>query len=352
MSRISARRLLAAAVAAAAVVGGLAACGDDSTSAAAANASVSKLRLGYFPNVTHATAIAGVEKGLFAKNLAPVRLETKTFNAGPAAVEALNSGAIDATYIGPGPATNAYVRSRGQALVIVSGATSGGAALVVKPTINGPQDLRGKTLATPQLGNTQDIALRHWLAAQGFKTTLEGGGDVKIKPQENAQILDAFAQGIVDGAWVPEPYAARLLGAGGKVLVDERTLWPGGKFVTTHLVVRRDFFDQHRDVVTRLVRGQVEANGWVNAHPAEAQRIVGDLIGRLTGKRLNPEVIAAAWKTLTFTDDPVAGSLRTGAQHAQEAGLLKGEVNLDGIYQLGPLNEVRKAAGKPEVSAS
>jgi NitT/TauT family transport system substrate-binding protein len=134
-------------------------------------------------------------------------------------------------------------------LVIVSGATSGGAALVVKPSITSAEQLRGKTLSTPQVGNTQDIALRHWLKGKGFATTLEGGGDVKIKPQENPQILDTFEQGLIDGAWVPEPWSTRLVQAGGKVLVNERDLWPGGKFVTTHLVVRRAFYDRNPETV-------------------------------------------------------------------------------------------------------
>jgi NitT/TauT family transport system substrate-binding protein len=194
------------------------------------------LRLGYFPNVTHATAIVGVESGIFEDQLGKdVDLELSTFNAGPAAVEALFADALDATYIGPNPAINAFAQSDGEAIRIISGATSGGAFLVVKPEIKNVKGLKGTTLATPQLGNTQDVALRAFLKEKGFETTTDGGGDVSIVPQDNAVTLAAFQAGDIDGAWVPQPWAERLISeGGGKVLVDERDLWPDGQYVTTH----------------------------------------------------------------------------------------------------------------------
>src|SRR5438105_4590870 len=197
------------------------------------------LRLGYFPNVTHASAIAGIEKGIFAHKLGPnVDLKPSIVNAGGAATEALFSGAIDATFIGPSPSINAFVKSKGEAIRIIAGATSGGAALVVKPNINSAADLKGQKVATPQLGNTQDVAARAWLLAQGLKTDLQGGGDVKIAPQDNSQTLDAFKSKLIAGAWVPEPWATRMVKEGnGKVLVDERDLWSGRQFVTTQLIV-------------------------------------------------------------------------------------------------------------------
>ncbi|HEX6596984.1 MAG TPA: ABC transporter substrate-binding protein [Acidimicrobiales bacterium] len=340
-------RVLLAAVA---LVPGAAACGSgDGGGAPSGPEQPTTVRLGYFPNVTHATAIVGVETGIFRQELGPNELAVTTFNAGPAAVEALFSGAIDATYIGPNPAINAFARSDGEAIRIVSGATSGGAALVVKPAIAGPADLRGKKLASPQLGNTQDVALRNWLKQHGLKTDSQGGGDVSILPQENAQTLETFRSGAVDGAWVPEPWATRLVQeGGGKVLVDERTLWPGGRFVTTHLVVRTEFLAKHPDAVRRLVQGQVRANEVVNADAAEAQRIVNDGITKVTGKGIPTEVITAAWANLEFTNDPVASSLTASAGHATDVGLLQ-EVDLDGIYDLGPLNAVLRAANLAEV---
>jgi len=308
------------------------------------------LRLGVYANLTHATALVGLRQGFFATALGPdVVLSTATFSAGPEAVTALLSNSIDATYIGPNPAINAFTQSRGQAVRIVSGTTSGGAALVVKPVITSPIDLRGKRLATPQLGNTQDVALRYWLSRNGLKTTPEGGGDVSVHPQDNAQTLQTFRAGQIAGAWVPEPWATRLvLEGGGKVLVDERDLWPDGLFATTLLVVRTDYLRQHTAVVRRLIDGQIRSNAFVNSQPADAQRIANAAINEITGKPLPDQVVASAWAHLTFTNDPIAGSLRDSAQHASKVGLLPG-VDLRGIFDLSLLNQSLAAQGEPSV---
>ena len=341
---------LALTVAALAGLTGLTGCGDDSSAAPTA-ANPLTLRLGHFPNLTHATAVVGVEKGFFTEKLgSSVKLETKTFNAGPEAIEALLSGAIDATYIGPNPAINAYSQSNGQAVRIVAGAASGGVAFIVKPGITKAEDLKGKTIATPQLGNTQDVALRYWLKQHGLQTTKEGGGDVKIKPQANADAVTAFGSGAIDGAWVPEPFASRLVAQGGVKLIDERDLWPDGLFVITHLLVSKKFLDAHRDVVKNLIKGSVAATEWINANPADAQKVVNEALGRITGKPLDPKLTEAAWSSLKFTDDPIAASLRTGADHAVEVGITK-PVDLKDIYDLTLLNEVLKAAGQGEVKA-
>jgi NitT/TauT family transport system substrate-binding protein len=309
-----------------------------------------ELRLGYFPNVTHATAIVGVERGIFADKLGSgVTLTTQTFNAGGDVVEALFGGGLDASYVGPNPAINAWAQSEGTAIKIVSGATSGGAFLVVSPDITSPDQLAGKKLGSPQLGNTQDVALRAWLKDQGYETDQEGGGDVSILPQANADILTAFSTGALDGAWVPEPWATRMIEeGGGHVLVDERDLWPDGEFVTTQLIVATEFLDAHPDVVKRLIEGQVAANAYVNDNPDEAQQAVGAAIGALTGAELDPAILAAAWANLTFTNDPVASSLAESAAHAVAVGLLE-PVDLDGIYDLGLLNQVLTAQGMDEV---
>jgi sulfonate transport system substrate-binding protein len=310
------------------------------------------LRLGYFPNVTHASALVGVEGGIFKEKLGTnVQLETSTFNAGPQAVEALNSGALDATYIGPNPAINAFAQSGGEAIRIISGATSGGAFLVVKPTIKNAKDLKGKQVASPQLGNTQDVALRTWLKKKGLKTDTAGGGDVSILPQENAQTVDLFKQGQLDGAWVPEPWATRLVQeGGGKVLVDESTLWPKGQYVTTQLIVRTQFLKDHPDAVKRLLEGQVAANDLIKNDPDQAQQLVGQGINNATGKPLAADVIAASFKNLTFTNDPIATSLRKSAKDAEAAGLLKA-VDLKGIYNLKLLNQVLTKQGEPTVKS-
>ncbi len=240
---------------------------DDSV--AAADGEAVTLRLGYFPNVTHAPAVLGVETGLFEEALGDsVELELQTFNSGTEVIEAIFSDALDASFIGPNPAINGYARSGGEALRIVSGTTSGGASLVVREGIDAPADLAGTTLATPSLGNTQDVALRAWLKEEGFATDTSGGGDVSITPQENADTLAAFQSGALDGAWVPEPWATRLVEeGGGHVLVNEADLWPDGRFVTTHLIVAKGFLDDHPDVVRDLITGLGQAIDETNADP-------------------------------------------------------------------------------------
>jgi NitT/TauT family transport system substrate-binding protein len=318
--------------------------------ASGGDGSTVELRLGYFPNVTHATAIVGVEQGIFADKLGSgVTLTTQTFNAGGDVVEAIFNGGLDASYVGPNPAINAWAQSEGSAIKVVSGATSGGAFLVVGPDITSSDLLAGKTLASPQLGNTQDVALRAWLKEQGYATDLEGGGDVSVTPMANADILTAFSSGDLDGAWVPEPWATRMIEeGGGHVLVDERDLWPNGEFVTTHLIVATEFLDAHPDIVKHLLEGQVAANAFVNDNPDEAQQAVATAIGELTGSELDPAMLAAAWENLTFTYDPIPSSLAESAAHAEEVGLLD-PVDLEGIYDLTLLNAVLSAQGMEEV---
>jgi NitT/TauT family transport system substrate-binding protein len=327
----------------------LTACGSSDKSSGGGDDT--QVRLGFFPNITHATALVGVQKGIYTKYLgkAPKAL---TFNAGPAATEAVFSGAVDATYVGPNPAINAFAKSHGQAIRVISGAASGGASLIVKPSIKSPADLRGKKIATPQLGNTQDVALRYWLKQQGYKTDKNGGGDVHIMPQDNSQTLTAFAQGQIDGAWVPEPYASRLvLEDKGKKLVDEASLWPGGKFVVTTLIVRTEFQKKHPDLVKKLLQAQVEATDYINANKADAEKSANAELQALTGKPLKQDVLDSTFKNVTFTNDPIASSLNGSAQHAEQVGLLD-HVDLKGIFDLGPLNEVLKAKGEPAVSDS
>ncbi len=308
------------------------------------------VRLGYFPNVTHAPAIAGVEGAFFAKALGPdVKLRTSAFNAGPAAVEALLSGAIDATYIGPNPAVNAFVRSNGKAVKIVAGSTAGGAFLVVKAQIRTADDLKGKKIATPQVGGTQDVALRYWLKTKKLASTLEGGGDVSVIPQENSQTLDTFRSGAIDGAWVPEPWATRLiLEAGAKVLVDERDLWPNRSFTTTILIVRTDFLNERPDLVSGLLAGQIAAIDYLQKNPAKGQDLVNRGIETLTGRKLTASTITNSWANLTFTNDPELASMKVAAQHAADVGLLT-KVNLQGIEDLTLLNQALAAAGKAKV---
>lgn len=294
------------------------------------------VRLGYFPNLTHASAILGIQRGLFADELAPLRVETTTFQAGPEAVEALLAGAVDAAYLGPNPAINAFAKSHGQ-VVVVSGATSGGAALVVRDDIQTARDLRGATLATPQIGGTQDVSLRSWLADAGLETDRWGGGDVSIRPQPSAQAFDAFRRGAIDGAWVPEPWVTRFAReAGARILVDEADLWPDGRYATTLLVVRRDLLEDRPEVVEGLVRAQVRATAALTEEPATARVQVIDGLAAVTGKRLDPAIVDAAWARLTFTNDPVESSVRAASEHARRIGFPTAE-DVDGLFDLSIL---------------
>ena len=311
------------------------------------------VRLGYFPNVTHAPALVGVAEGSFSDALGDgVDLQTFTFNAGTEAVEALLAESLDITFIGPNPAINAFAKSDGDAIRIVSGSTSGGAYLVVKPEITSVEQLQDKTLATPSLGNTQDVALRAWLKDNGLETTPEGGGDVTILPQSNSTTLESFISGAIDGAWVPEPWATRLVEeGGGTILVDERDLWPDtdGEYVTTHVIVRTDFLNDHPDLVKAVLVGLADAVDAIEADPAEAQADVVAQITEITGSAPNEATIAASFANLTFTLDPIAASLQKSADDAVAVGLLE-PVDLDGIYDLTLLNEILADRGKPVVN--
>jgi NitT/TauT family transport system substrate-binding protein len=343
------KRYAIAAIATAAIFA--TACGQSVSSAAPSDDQPLTIRLGYFPNLTHAPALVGVKKGFFATALgSTVTLETHTFNAGGDAVTAILSNSIDATFVGPSPTTNAFVQSHGEAVRVIAGSTSGGALLVVKPSITSIAGLKGKKIADPQLGATQDVALRWFLKSNGFTTDTAGGGDVSILPQDNAQTLTAFKQGQIDGAWVPEPWASRLVVEGnGKILVDERDLWPQGKFITTNLIVRTDFLQAHPRRMKALLEGLYQAVAYLNSNPGDAQTATNAAVTEITGKSLASGVVAAAWPHLVFTLDPLAATLKTSADHAHSVGLLA-NVNLEGLYDLGLLNQVLAAHGDPAVA--
>jgi NitT/TauT family transport system substrate-binding protein len=333
-----------------AVIVGLLAAGCGSSGAKAVAVPPVTLKIGYFPNITHGTALVGVQGGIFARDLAPDKLDaSQTFNAGPAETQALLSGAIDLAFIGPSPSISAFTQSHG-AVMVISGAASGGAALVVKASITSASQLKGTTLATPQLANTQDVALRYWLKSQGYTTDVEGGGDVHIKPQANSQTVITFKTGTIDGAWVPEPYVAELVAAGGHVLVDEKTLWPGGRFVTTDVLVRTDFLRAHPATVSRFLKGLVDTIQFISASPSQAQTDANQQLTSL-GSPLKASVLSAAWSDLTFTEDPLVSSFQAQATHAQAVGLLSAP-KVTGIFDLAPLNQVLHDKGLPQVATS
>ena len=307
------------------------------------------IRAGHFPNITHAQGVIGQANGWFDKALAPeARVDWKVFNAGPSVIEALYAGAIDIAYIGPNPAINGYVRSQGEALRIVAGATSGGAALIVRADsgIQKPQDFHGRKIATPQLGNTQDVALRSWLQKNGLKLR-ERGGDVQVIPIANPDQLTLFLKKEIDGAWAPEPWASRLIReANGRLFLDERDLWPNKQFVTTHIIVSTKFLKEHRNLVKKWIKAHVELTEWINKDLPEAKRVLNGEIKKETGKALRQPVLDDSFSRLTVTYDPVRSSLYVSANAAFEAGLLgRQRPDLSGIYDLSILNEVLKEKG-------
>jgi NitT/TauT family transport system substrate-binding protein len=311
------------------------------------------IRVGAFPNITHPQAMIGKANGWFEKAMGPqVKIDWKTFNAGPSAIEALFAGAIDMAYVGPNPAINGYVRSNGEALRIVAGATSGGAALVVRNDsgIQKPQDFHGKRIACPQMGNTQDVALRAWLKSNGLKTN-DKGGDVQVIPITNPDQLTLFLKKELDGAWAPEPWASRLIReANGRLFLDERTLWPNGQFITAHLIVSTKFLKGHPDLVKKWLAAHVELTDWVNGHLPEAKQLLNQQISKETGKALSADVLNDSFGRLQVTYDPLKSSLFNAARSAFDAGFLGRRMpDLSGMYDLSLLNQVLTEKGKKAI---
>jgi len=347
----------------------LAACGGSSASTASGTASASAkasastgapataqtvpVKIGYFPNLTHAPGLVADSEGYFTKRVGDGKVKIQSFNAGPDVIQAILGGSLDISYIGPSPTVTAYAQSQGQAVRVIAGSTSGGASLVVKKDITSPAQLKGKTLSSPQLGNTQDVALRYWLLKQGFKTTPEGGGDVKIQPQKNSAIVAAFKQGKIDGAWVPEPYASLMIAAGGKELVDERSLWPDQQFDTTNIIVNKNFLDAHPETVRAVLEAHLDALDFIKANPAKAQADVIAKIKAITDQATDPAAVAGAWKKLTFTADPLAATLKEQAAHAEAVGLLtnKPADGFANLWSLDQINAALAARSQPAVSA-
>jgi NitT/TauT family transport system substrate-binding protein len=320
--------------------------------AASSGTPASTLRLGYFANVTHSTAIAEVANGTLQKDLGSTKLDTSIYSAGPTEMTALLGGQLDAAYVGPSSALSAWTKSDKQGLTIIAGAETGGAELVVDSSITSASQLKGTTIADPQLGNTQDVALRYWLKGQGYSTTLQGGGQVAVQPEANSTTLTLFKEGKIQGAWVPEPWASRLVLEGkGHVLVDEKSLWPSGQFATTNLVVSNTFLAAHPQTVTELLDSQITTNKWILANPTAAQTLISGAIKKLTGSTITTAEIQRSWTEESVTNDPLVSSLNEELAHAVSDGLLK-NTSLTGIFNLAPLNQELTTAGEPTVPTS
>jgi NitT/TauT family transport system substrate-binding protein len=350
--RTGAPVLLGTAVAAGALlVAGCSSGGSSSSSAAAGGTSTGggsapvTVRLGYLANITHAPALIAQKNGYFSKELGSAgTVKTTTFTSGTQETTAILAGQLDAAYVGPNPAINAWQKSNGTAIKIVSGAATGGASVVVKPSITSAAQLKGQSVASPSLGNTQDVAVRYWLKQQGLTTTTTGGGDVAVKPTapNSAAVLE-FKSGQIAGASEPSPYDVEMVQDGGKVLLTE----PG---VTTVLMVTQSFLSAHPDIVKDLLKANLDALNYIKSSPAQAEQVANDELAAYTGKPLSSKVLDPAFKEITFTADPDAKSLTEDAQQATSVGLLKA-VNLNGIFDLGPLNSILTAADQPTASA-
>jgi NitT/TauT family transport system substrate-binding protein len=312
------------------------------------------LRIGYFPNINHAQAVIGLGNGTFQKTLGDnVEVKTFVFNAGPSAMEALFAKQVDVTYVGPNPAINAYVVSQGKDLRIISGASSGGAVFVVRNDsgIQSTKDFANKKFASPQLGNTQDVALRKYLLDNGYKTK-ENGGNVEVIPAKNADILTLMLKKEIDGAWVPEPWGERLIKeANARLFLDERDLWPpNGQFVTGHIVARTDYLQNNPDVIKKLLATHVDETEWINNHKEEAIKAFNVEHKKLTGQTIPEDQLRGSLARLELTYDPIKLSLFQSANSAFDIGFLgKTRPDLSGIYDLKLLDEVLSEKGLPTI---
>ena len=315
-----------------------------------ASASPRSLRLGYFANLTHAPALIGESEGLFRRHLGSTKVESQVFGAGPQAVQAMLAGALDVAYLGPSPAITSWVRTHGQGVRLIAGAAAGGAALVARSNITSVAQLAGATVATPQLGGTQDVALRVLLRDSGLKV---GGGtdEVNVIWMANSQTFDQFRQGRLDAAYLPEPWVSRLVvEAGASVLVDERTRWPGGHFATTSVLVSQEYAQRCAEQMRAFMDAHVEAISWLHDHGEDAAATLNSTIRKLSGKKLKPKVIRRSLKELTFTADPLASTLSQVASDTYDVGALNVRPDLAGFLDLTDVNASLRAKDLPSVS--
>lgn len=296
------------------------------------------LRVGYFPNITHAQGVIGSHStrekhGWFEQRLGPeVTIQWYAFNAGPSAMEAIFAGSIDLTYVGPNPALNAYIRSQGDEIRVLAGAALGGAALVVHGDgrITSPGQFRGLRLATPQLGNTQDVAARAWLKQQGYKTTLTGG-DVLVMPTANPDQLSLFQQGKLDAVWTVEPWVSRLeLEANGRVFLEQTDA------VTTVLVTSVKFLKNHPALVGKFKAAHQELTAWLNDHPDEARAQVRSGLSAEMKREMSNAIVTSAWRRLKFSDQVTQKQFEALVTEAQSVGFLRNAIPLDRMFSGQP----------------
>jgi NitT/TauT family transport system substrate-binding protein len=311
------------------------------------------LRIGYFPILNHAQAVIGLGNGDFQKALGSgIIVKTQIFDSGPSLIEALFANQIDVAFAGPNPTINGYIVSDGKALKIISGASSGGAVFVVRNDsgIESTKDFANRKFASPQLGNTQDVALRKYLFENGYKTK-ENGGNVEVISAKSSDIFTLMLKKQIDGAWVPEPWGAKLVKeANARIFLDERILWPGGKFVTALIISRTNYLHDNPDIVMKLLAAHVDETNWINNHNAKAMQAFNIELKKLTGHTIANEELQQAFSRIEFTYDPLKQSLFKSAKDAFEIAFLKKQPNLVGIYDLTLLNNVLNQKGLARIS--
>ena len=315
-------------------------------SASAAAASPVTVRLGFLANITHAPALIALKDGYFKQALGSAgSVNATVYSSGTEETTAILAGQLDAAYVGPNPAINAWEKSNGTEIKVVSGVATGGAAIVVKSSISKASQLKGASLASPSLGNTQDVALRYWLKQNGLATTATGGGDVLVKPTTpNSDAVLEFKSGQIAGASEPAPYDVEMVQDGGKVLLSE----PGA---TTMLMVTQSFLSAHPAVVADLLKANLQALDLIKSNPTKAEADADAEYAAYTGKSIKASLVAASFAQIDFTADPDEASITTDAAQAVSLGLLKEPVSLTGIFDLGPLNTLLKADGQPTVGS-
>lgn len=310
-----------------------------------------ELTLGYFANLTHGPALAGVHDGIFDEALGSTELSTQVFSTGPTTIEAMNSGEVDAAFMGPNPAINSYVQSGGESITIIGGATSGGAQFIVSDDVAGEDDLAGRTFATPALGGTQDVALRVWLEERGYEVDTGSPDSVSITPMPSGQALQTFRQGQIDGFWGPQPWVTLMTEEGGRVLVDEGDLWPDGEYPTTVLAVRTDYLKEHPQTVEKLLDGLEDSVEHLEQMPQEDEAVMlNEAMVDAQGEALPEQTLISALEQMQWTADPMASTYSTLLDNGVSAGVTQ-DASLDGMVDVEPLNRVREQRGLEPVEA-
>ena len=295
-----------------------------------------KIRIAYFPNIGHAIPIVGIENGLFQNSLGDqVKIETRVFDSGPQAIESLFANSIDLAYVGPGPAINGFLNSENHNVKILAGAASGGASFIVHPDskINSASDFAGKKIAAPQIGNTQDVSLRHYLSENGLRTA-EKGGSVIVYNIPNPDIYTLFVKGDIDGAWIPEPWATILVTElNGTRLFHEETLWPNQEFASVLLIANTNFVEKNPELITNLLKSHHETATWINQNPIETRIIFNDFLNSHLGQSLSDDIVDVALSNIVITADPLPDSVYSFAEKANALGYLgRNGYDLSGIF--------------------